>query len=87
MYLQFSDELRSNIRREMVNAKNNLETTSLATKEALEEASDVYNKALTLLTNVNTLVAPTINIEKLRNDAIVAGKHVSDRGYLKYIEF
>lgn len=75
--IYFSDELRSNIRREMVNAKINLETTSAATKEALTEASDVYNKALTLLTNVNTLVAPTINIEKLKNDAIVAGKQVS----------
>lgn len=60
----------------MVNAKINLDTTSTATKEALDAASDVYNKALTLLTNVNTLVAPNINIEKLRNDAIVAGKQV-----------
>lgn len=72
----FSDELRSNIRSEIGLAKDNLETTSKATAEALKEASDVYNKALTLLTSVNTLVAPNVNVDRLRHDAVVASEHV-----------
>lgn len=71
-----SGELRTTIRSEIAKAKDNLETTARATKEALTEASDVYNKALTLLTNVNTIAPPQVNLEKLKKDAALAAEHV-----------
>lgn len=71
-----SGELRTTIRTEIAKAKDNLETTARATKEALAEASDVYNKALTLLTSVNTMAPPQVNLEKLKRDAALASEHV-----------
>lgn len=72
-----SEELRSTIRGEIAKARDNLETTARATKATLAEANDVYNAALTLLTGVNTIAEPQVNIEKLKRDAVVAGEHVS----------
>lgn len=72
-----SAELRSSIRSEIGKAKDNLEMTARSTKDALAEADNVYNEALTLLTSVNTITTPEINLEKLKRDALVAGTHVN----------
>lgn len=46
------------------------------TKEALRKANEVYDTALTLLTDVNGLTAPDIDIVKLKREALEANDQV-----------
>lgn len=71
-----SDELRSNIRSEIGQSKDKLETTAKLTADALKRADEVYNEALTLFASVNSLAAPQINVEKLKKDAAQANEQV-----------
>lgn len=72
----YSDELRSNIRSEIGQSKDKLETTAKLTTDALKRADEVYNEALTLFASVNSLAAPQINVEKLKKDAAQANEQV-----------
>lgn len=74
-----SDELRTNIRVEVGESKNKLEETSKLTESALKRANEVYDEALTLFANVNSLTAPEINIEELKKSAAAANKEVSSQ--------
>lgn len=73
----YSDELRTNIRVEVGKSKNILEETSKLTADALKRANEVYDEALTLFANVNSLTAPEISIEELKKSAASANKEVS----------
>lgn len=75
--MSFSEELRSNIRAEIVQARESLENSVKLTAEALKRANEVYDEALTLFANVNALTAPEINLEKLKKDAAQAIEEVS----------
>lgn len=75
-FKSYSDELRSNIRSEIGQSKDKLETTAKLTADALKRANDVYNEALTLFASVNSLTAPQINVEKLKKDAAQANEQV-----------
>lgn len=46
------------------------------TAEALKRANDVYDEALTLFANVNSLTVPDIDIDKLKKDAAAANDKV-----------
>lgn len=54
-----------------------MEETSKLTASALKRANDVYDEALTLFANVNSLTTPEINIEELKKSAAAANKEVS----------
>lgn len=73
----YSDELRTNIRVEVGESKSKLEQTSKLTASALQRAKDVYDEALTLFANVNSLTAPEINIDELKKSAASANKEVN----------
>lgn len=68
----FSDELRTNIRSEIQQSKIALENAIGLSSDALQQANQVYDEALTLIANINALAVPDINLEKLRTDAIKA---------------
>lgn len=72
----FSDELRSNVRIEIAQSKEKLNTTAKLTADALKRATDVYNEALTLFANVNSMTTPDIHIDKLKQDAAAANEKV-----------
>lgn len=55
-----------------------MEETSRLTANALKRATEVYDEALTLFANVNSLTAPEINIEELKKSAASANKEVSE---------
>ena len=80
--MSFSEELRSNIRAEIVQARESLENSVKLTAEALKRANEVYDEALTLFANVNALTAPEINLEKLKKDAAQAIEEVSHSAFL-----
>lgn len=80
--LIYSDELRTNIRVEVGESKNKLEETSKLTANALNRANEVYDEALTLFANVNSLTAPEINIDELKKSAASANKEVSCYSFL-----
>lgn len=61
---------------EIAQSKEKLESTSKMTAEALKRANDVYDEALTLFANVNSLTVPDINIDKLKKDAAAANDEV-----------
>lgn len=71
-FVTISDELRTNIRTEIYQAKESLENAVRLTSDALQHANEVYDEALTLFANVNALTAPEINLEKLKKDALAA---------------
>lgn len=64
---------------EVGESKIKLEETSKLTASALKRANEVYDEALTLYANVDSLVAPEINIEELKKSAGSANKEVSMR--------
>lgn len=72
----FSDELRTNIRAEIQQSKIALENAIGLSNDALQQANQVYDEALTLIANIKALSVPDINLEKLRTDAIKAIKEV-----------
>lgn len=69
--------MRNNIRAEIQQSKSALENAIGLSKDALQQANQVYDEALTLIANINALSTPEINLEKLRTDAINAIKEVS----------
>lgn len=71
-----SDELRTNIRSEIEESKIALENAIGLSNDALQQANQVYDEALTLIANINTLSVPDINLEKLRTDAVKAIQEV-----------
>lgn len=73
-----SDELKTEVRLELETVKQGLGTTAQTTKEALRKANEVYDAALTLLTSVNGLSAPEINIKKLKEEALEANKQADE---------
>lgn len=73
-----SEELRSGIRSEILQAEQKLKTVSEMTAKALEHANKVYDDTLTLFANVNSVSAPDIDIEKLKNDATEAYQNALD---------
>lgn len=73
-----SDELRSNIRSEIEQAKSALESAISLSNDALQQANHVYDEALTLIANINALSVPNIDLEKLRTDAMNAIQEVMD---------
>lgn len=72
----FSNELRNNIRGEIQQSKGALENAIGLSSDALQQANQVYDEALTLIANINGLSVPEINLEKLRTDAVNAIKEV-----------
>lgn len=72
----FSNELRSNIRAEIEQSKSALDSAINLSNEALQQANQVYDEALTLIANINALSVPDINLEKLRTDAMNAIQEV-----------
>ncbi|XP_013114833.1 laminin subunit gamma-1 [Stomoxys calcitrans] len=73
-----SDELRTDIRLELDTVQTTLATTAQITKEALRKANEVYDAALTLLTDVNGLTAPNIDIKKLKEEALEANNQANE---------
>ncbi|XP_039963355.1 laminin subunit gamma-1 [Bactrocera neohumeralis] len=69
-----SDELRSEVRLELNTVKQSLNNVAQTTKEALRKANEVYDAALTLLTDVNGLTAPEIDIKQLKKEALEANE-------------
>lgn len=55
----------------------NLGQVSQNTKDALRKANEVYDAALTLLTDVNGLSTPDIDIAQLKRKAMEANENVS----------
>lgn len=74
--IRFSNELRTNIRAEIEQSKNALESAMHLSREALQQANQVYDEALTLIANINALSVPEINLDKLRTDAMNAIQEV-----------
>lgn len=72
----FSNELRNNIRGEIQQSKSALENAIGLSSDALQQANQVYDEALTSIANINALSVPEINLEKLRTDAVSAIKEV-----------
>lgn len=72
-----SDELRSNIRSEIVQAKEALENAIRLSSDALQQANQVYEESLSLIANINALSIPEIDLVKLRLDAASALQEVS----------
>lgn len=73
----YRDELRTNIRAELQQSKSALESAISLSSDALQQANQVYDEALTLIANINALSVPEINLEKLRTDAKDAIKEVN----------
>lgn len=61
---------------ELNTVKQSLTNVAQTTKEALRKANEVYDAALTLLTDVNGLTAPEIDIKKLKKEALEANEEV-----------
>lgn len=76
LLFRFSNELRTNIRAEIEQSKNALESAQHLSREALQLANQVYDEALTLIANINALSVPEINLDKLRTDAMNAIQEV-----------
>lgn len=76
--LSRSDELRSNIRSEITQAKEALENAVRLSSDALQQANQVYDEALTLIANINALSVPEIDLDKLRFDAAHALQEVNE---------
>lgn len=64
--------MRSNIRAEIQQSKESLETATKLTADALKRANEVYDEALTLFANVSALAAPEINLERLKQESAKA---------------
>ncbi|XP_055378436.1 laminin subunit gamma-1 [Condylostylus longicornis] len=62
-----SDELRTDMRLELDSLKASLGSTSQLTKEALRKASESFDAALELFTNVNRMEIPEINTQHLKD--------------------
>lgn len=73
--------MRTNIRAEIQQSKNALETAISLSNDALQQANKVYDEALTLIANINALSVPEINLDKLRADALNAIKQVKTLDY------
>lgn len=67
-----TDDLRTEVGLELATVKTNLGQISQYTKEALRKANEVYDSALTLLTDVNGLSTPDIDIVDLKKKAVEA---------------
>lgn len=72
--------MRTNIRAEIQQSKIALENAIGLSNDALQQANQVYDEALTLIANINALSVPDINLEKLRTDAIKAIQEVNSNG-------
>lgn len=70
------DELRSNIQNDIDQSRTSLNNVVKLTEDALERANQIYDEALTLIANVNSLNAPDIDLDKLRKDALNAIEEV-----------
>lgn len=68
--------MRTNIRAEIQQSKIALENAIGLSNDALQQANQVYDEALTLIANINALSVPDINLEKLRTDAVKAIQEV-----------
>lgn len=68
--------MRTNIRTEIEQSKSALESAISLSNDALQQANNVYDEALTLIANINALSVPDINLEKLRTDAMNAIQEV-----------
>jgi laminin, gamma 1 len=71
-----SDELKTNIASEISQAGDKLTGISLQTENALEKANEIYDEALSLFANVNSLSVPTVDIEKIKRRS----KKLNDEG-------
>ncbi|ALC43661.1 LanB2 [Drosophila busckii] len=65
-------ELRTEVRTELNIQKQSLGSVLQTSKEALRKATEVYDTALTLLSDVNRLTQPDIDINELKKQAVDA---------------
>lgn len=73
-----NDDLRTEVRLELDTVKSTLGTIAQATKEALKKSNDVYDAALTILSDVNGLTVPDIDIKKLKEEALTGNEHAEE---------
>lgn len=71
-----NEEFKTNISTEMGMAKSKLDTVTRMTDEALEMANKVYDDALTLFANVNSLTAPDINLDEIKKESAKSAEEV-----------
>lgn len=62
-------DLKQNVSTEIQEFKTKIETVNRITDDALENANEVYEEALTLFANVNSLTTPDIDTSTIKFDA------------------
>lgn len=71
-------ELRTDVRLELNQVKQQLGTVAQNSKEALRKANEVYDTALTLLNDVNRQTQPEIDINQLKKEAVAANERADE---------
>lgn len=66
---QINADIKQNISTELSQLTQKLETVKRITEDSLEKANEVYDDALTLFANINSLSAPEINTKQIKDDA------------------
>lgn len=65
------------MRSEILQAKEALDNAIRLSSDALQQANQTYDEALTLIANINSLTVPEIDLDKLRFDAANAIQEVN----------
>lgn len=66
---QINADIKQNISTELSQLTQKLETVKRITEDSLEKANEVYDDALTLFANINSLLTPEINTKQIKDDA------------------
>lgn len=66
---QINADIKQNISTELSQLTQKLETVKRITEDSLEKANEVYDDALTLFANINSLSAPDIDTKQIKDDA------------------
>lgn len=69
------------MRSEIFQAKEALDNAIRSSSDALQQANQTYDEALTLIANINSLAVPEIHLDKLRFDAANAIQEVNNNFY------